>query len=129
LLALPVVAMAESNDPTIVKVAVDHKEMAEKDLKKIARAVEIRSRALAMALAEENPRPFRKSFLRLYLCLAVAYMCSSTNGFDANTFGGLSAEPDFAKYFGLTPKKQRRRRGALCRWSIYGLSLRRPSGR
>ncbi|OAA55496.1 General substrate transporter [Niveomyces insectorum RCEF 264] len=60
------------------------------------------STALAMALAEENPRPFRKSFLKLYLCLAVAYMCSSTNGFDANTFGGLSAEPEFARYFNLT---------------------------
>jgi hypothetical protein len=37
----------------------------------------------------ENPRPFRKSFIKLYLCLFVAYMCSSTNGFDANTFGRL----------------------------------------
>ena len=47
----------------------------------------IRSVALAEALAYENPRPWRKSFIRLYMCLAVAYMCSSTNGFDANTFG------------------------------------------
>jgi hypothetical protein len=47
----------------------------------------VRSVALAEALAYENPRPFRRSFIRLYLCLVVAYMCSSTNGFDANTFG------------------------------------------
>jgi hypothetical protein len=45
------------------------------------RTEEIRSRALAAALAEENPRPFRKSFLKLYLCLFFAYMCSSTTGF------------------------------------------------
>lgn len=45
------------------------------------------STTLALVLAEENPKPFWSSFLRLYLCLAVAYMCSSTNGFDANTFG------------------------------------------
>jgi len=45
------------------------------------RTQEIRSRALAAALAEENPRPFRKSFLKLYLCLFFAYMCSSTTGF------------------------------------------------
>jgi hypothetical protein len=46
-----------------------------------------RNVALAEALAIENARPFRKSFIKLYMCLFVAYMCSSTNGFDANTFG------------------------------------------
>ena len=56
----------------------------------IARSTGARSMALAEALALENPRPFRKSFLKLYLCLLVAYMCSSTNGFDANTFGKSS---------------------------------------
>ncbi len=53
----------------------------------IVRSTGARSMAFAEALALENPRPFRKSFLKLYLCLFVAYMCSSTNGFDANTFG------------------------------------------
>jgi len=78
--------MAQSSDPTIVKIDFEHKETM--DTKhSIAVAVEVRSRALAAALAQEQPHPFRKSFLRLYLCLAVAYMCSSTNGFDANTFG------------------------------------------
>jgi hypothetical protein len=78
--------MAPPIEPTIIKIDVDHKENAD-GRETVAKAVEIRSRALAAALAQERPRPFRKSFLRLYLCLAVAYMCSSTNGFDANTFG------------------------------------------
>jgi hypothetical protein len=52
-----------------------------------------RNAAFAEALALENPRPFRKSFIKLYLCLFVAYMCSSTNGFDANTFGRLLDRP------------------------------------
>lgn len=78
--------MALPTEPTIIKIDLEHKETTdERDT--IAAPVEVRSRALAAALAQEQPRPFRKSFLRLYLCLAVAYMCSSTNGFDANTFG------------------------------------------
>ncbi len=36
---------------------------------------------------QEDVNPFRRSFLRLYGCLFVAYLCSATNGFDANTFG------------------------------------------
>jgi MFS family permease len=105
--------MAKSTEPTIVKIDFEHRETADAT-STLARAAEVRSRALA----QEQPHPFRKSFLRLYLCLAVAYMCSSTNGFDANTFGtrlpfisesslttlgGLSAEKNFPTYFDLTP--------------------------
>ena len=39
------------------------------------------------ALLQEKPRPLRKSLLKLYACIFVAYLCSATNGFDANTFG------------------------------------------
>ena len=39
------------------------------------------------ALLQEKPRPLRKSFLKLYAVIFVAYLCSATNGFDANTFG------------------------------------------
>jgi hypothetical protein len=80
--------MAQSTEPTIIKIDLEHKETV--DAKHgVAVAVEVRSKALAAALAQEQPHPFRKSFRRLYLCLAVAYMCSSTNGFDANTFGQI----------------------------------------
>ncbi|KAI1612928.1 general substrate transporter [Exophiala viscosa] len=58
------------------------------------------------ALLRENPRVFRKSFLKLYGCLFVGYLCSATNGFDSNTFGGLSAIPAFKKYFGITTSNQ-----------------------
>jgi len=94
------VNMAPPIEPTIIKIDVDHKENAD-GREPVAKAVEIRSRALAAALAQEQPRPFRKSFLRLYLCLAVAYMCSSTNGFDANTFG---KRPLLHSEFSLTNK-------------------------
>jgi len=43
------------------------------------------------ALAQENPKPLRKSFRRLYACIFVAYLCCATNGFDANTFGRQSS--------------------------------------
>lgn len=39
------------------------------------------------ALLRENPRIFRSSFLKLYGCIFVGYLCSATNGFDSNTFG------------------------------------------
>ena len=39
--------------------------------------------------------------IHLYLILIPAYLCSTTNGFDSNTFGGLSALPAFVKYFDL----------------------------
>jgi hypothetical protein len=39
------------------------------------------------ALMKENPSPFRKSFFRMYAVIFVGYLCSATNGFDANTFG------------------------------------------
>ncbi|KAH8801366.1 general substrate transporter [Xylogone sp. PMI_703] len=58
------------------------------------------------ALMRENPSPFRKSFLRMYACIFVGYLCSATNGFDANTFGGLSAIPSFISYFGITTENQ-----------------------
>ncbi|CDO72080.1 hypothetical protein BN946_scf184962.g23 [Trametes cinnabarina] len=50
--------------------------------------------------------PLRPSFLSLYGCLFIAYLCSATNGFDANTFGGLSAIDTFVSYFGITPENQ-----------------------
>ncbi|KEF59366.1 uncharacterized protein A1O9_04210 [Exophiala aquamarina CBS 119918] len=58
------------------------------------------------ALAQESPKPLRKSFLRLYGCIFVAYLCCATNGFDANTFGGLSAMPGFVDYFGINKNNQ-----------------------
>lgn len=41
------------------------------------------------ALVRENPRVLRKSFLKLYGCIFVGYLCSATNGFDSTTFGML----------------------------------------
>ncbi|EXJ53421.1 uncharacterized protein A1O5_13355 [Cladophialophora psammophila CBS 110553] len=58
------------------------------------------------ALLQEKPRPLRKSFLKLYACIFVAYLCSATNGFDANTFGGLSAMPPFIDFFGINSNNQ-----------------------
>lgn len=46
-----------------------------------------RESRMQAALLEDNPRPLRKSFLKLYLCIFVGYLCSATNGFDSNTFG------------------------------------------
>lgn len=55
-------------------------------LKPTTQSVMTESRMQA-ALLRENPRIFRKSFLKLYGCIFVGYLCSATNGFDSNTFG------------------------------------------
>lgn len=39
------------------------------------------------SVLHEEVDPFRKSFLKLYGCLFVAYLCAATNGYDGNTFG------------------------------------------
>ncbi|GFZ50245.1 hypothetical protein JCM24511_08001 [Saitozyma sp. JCM 24511] len=49
----------------------------------------------------ERPHPWSKNMISLYLILIPAYLCSTTNGFDSNTFGGLSALPSFEAYFDL----------------------------
>ena len=46
--------------------------------------------------------PWAKHMIKLYLILIPAYLCSTTNGFDSNTFGGASALPAFIDYFNLT---------------------------
>lgn len=66
----------------------------------------IRDSRMTAAILAENPRPFRKSFLNLYVCIFVGYLCSATNGFDANTFGGLTAMTSFTDYFGITPTNE-----------------------
>jgi sugar porter (SP) family MFS transporter len=57
------------------------------------------SAAMAEALHKDPPRPWSKNMLQLYLVLCVGYLCSATSGFDANTFGGLLAMPEFTSYF------------------------------
>ncbi|KZT30214.1 general substrate transporter [Neolentinus lepideus HHB14362 ss-1] len=65
-------------------------------------AVEVlKDSQLASALLEERPSPYSFRMLKLWACLFVAYMCSAQNGFDANTFGGVSAMPNFKKQFGV----------------------------
>ncbi|CAK7226490.1 hypothetical protein SBRCBS47491_006249 [Sporothrix bragantina] len=85
-----------SKDP----LTIDHHEV---DLKPTTENVMTESRMQA-ALLRENPRPFRTSLLKLYGCIFVGYLCCATNGFDSNTFGGLSAIPQFTEYFGITSK-------------------------
>lgn len=66
------------------KVDFHHEEGATGETTVQSTMVESRMEA---ALMRENPNPFRKSFLRMYACIFIGYLCSATNGFDANTFG------------------------------------------
>ncbi|PCH41336.1 general substrate transporter [Wolfiporia cocos MD-104 SS10] len=56
---------------------------------------------LAAVLAKERPEPWSRSMIRLYLVVFVAYLCSATNGFDSNTFGGASAMSSFQTFFSV----------------------------
>ena len=63
---------------------------------------EMRYSRMAAAILADDPKPLRRSFLKLYLCIFVGYLCSATNGFDANTFGGLTAMSSFTDFFAIT---------------------------
>ncbi|EJU03047.1 general substrate transporter [Dacryopinax primogenitus] len=56
---------------------------------------------LQEVLKEEPPHPWSWPMIRLYGCLWVSYLCSMTNGFDANTFGGFTAMSTFEDYFNV----------------------------
>lgn len=81
--------MATPAQEPVKNAPIEHLENTSGKEEEVIASTGARNAAFAEALAFENPRPFRKSFIKLYLCLFVAYMCSSTNGFDANTFGRL----------------------------------------
>ncbi|EGO28066.1 hypothetical protein SERLADRAFT_447278 [Serpula lacrymans var. lacrymans S7.9] len=55
---------------------------------------------MAEVLLLEPPRFCSFNTFRLFCCLFVTYLCSAQNGFDSNTFGGVSAMPDFKAQFG-----------------------------
>lgn len=61
---------------------------------------EVQDSRFAAAVAQDKPHPLSKSLLLLYPILFVAFMNSAANGFDGNTFGGVSALPDFETRFG-----------------------------
>ncbi|MCJ1433926.1 hypothetical protein MMC27_003291 [Xylographa pallens] len=50
--------------------------------------------------AQYKPHPLSRGLLMLYPILFVAFMNSAANGFDGNTFGGVSSIPDFQARFG-----------------------------
>ncbi|KAK5127320.1 hypothetical protein LTR08_004359 [Meristemomyces frigidus] len=91
--------MADTKQP---EVAEHYKDPASTTKAPVIVETKMRQSRMTGALLAENPRPFRKSFLKLYLYIFVGYLYSATNGFDANTFGGLTAIPTFIDYFGIT---------------------------
>ncbi len=77
----------DSQDP---KAYITHDEIVSPGLAKGDGAVEhvrMRESRMEEALIQENPKAWRRSFVKLYACIFVGYLCSATNGFDANTFG------------------------------------------
>lgn len=80
------VTMADLQKPALV----DHQEdVADLDKAPVIAETHMRESRMTAAILAENPKPFRPSFLRLYACIFVGYLCSATNGFDANTFGSF----------------------------------------
>lgn len=67
-----------------------HDIVHDEDLDKVTTASCMKESRMQAALLRENPRVFRNSFLKLYGCIFVGYLCSATNGFDSNTFGTLN---------------------------------------
>jgi hypothetical protein len=72
---------------------IDHHEIVhDEDPIKVTTQNCMTESRMQAALLRENPHVFRKSFLKLYGCIFVGYLCSATNGFDSNTFGMLTVQ-------------------------------------
>lgn len=85
------------------KVGHTHVEDVEGNLEKPMPGVSVvkaQDSRFAAYLAQQRPSPLSISLLKLYPILFVAFMNSAANGFDGNTFGGVSALPDFQSRFG-----------------------------
>jgi hypothetical protein len=91
-------ALDEKN--TIEQVETRNSTIGDDDLRKNAKLVETQDSRFAAVNARTRPSPLSKSLLRLYPILFVAFMNSAANGFDGNTFGGVSSVPDFQARFG-----------------------------
>ncbi|KIW33267.1 uncharacterized protein PV07_00134 [Cladophialophora immunda] len=70
-----------------------HSEYVE-DVQPVSHAIQ-----LAEDMANAEYRPFSRSMLRLYGCLAIAYLCGCLNGYDGSLMGGLNAMSTYQKYF------------------------------
>ena len=68
--------------------------------KYVAKVVKTQDSRFAAVIARNKPNPLSRSLLMLYPILFVAFMNSAANGFDGNTFGGVSDVPDFQRRFG-----------------------------
>lgn len=69
------------------KPQASHHEEPQKDVEYGDEGLSTHGQRMQEALKRDNAKPFRKSFLKMYLCIFVGYLCSATNGFDSNTFG------------------------------------------
>ena len=65
-----------------------------------ATVVQTEDSRFAALNAQYKPHALSKGLLMLYPILFVAFMNSAANGFDGNTFGGVSSVPDFQARFG-----------------------------
>jgi hypothetical protein len=64
--------------------------------------IQIQDSRFAALNIKHKPNPLSKGLLMLYPILFVAFMNSAANGFDGNTFGGVSSVPDFQDRFGTS---------------------------
>jgi MFS family permease len=98
LTAEPQKALDEKGIATQIESVSGNPELEE--VGKHAKVVKTQDSRFAAVIARNKPNPLSKSLLMLYPILFVAFMNSAANGFDGNTFGGVSAIPDFQARFG-----------------------------
>jgi len=56
---------------------------------------------LAHDAVDTKPSPWTKQMTRLYLVLAVAYLCGCLNGYDGSLMGGLNGMKSYQRYFNM----------------------------
>ncbi len=56
---------------------------------------------LAHEVEQTKYKPFTVSMMRLYGCLAIAYLCGCLNGYDGSLMGGINGMKSYQSFFGM----------------------------
>lgn len=68
----------------------------------VATKVVIGDESYNQALLKEPPIPWNFIAIQVYLCSAIGFFCSTSNGFDSSLFGNLLTNPTFLDFFAVS---------------------------
>lgn len=86
------------------KPAGEHIAYVDDELRKnsVTKEANVRSVALAEAIAAQKPSKWSKNMLKLYAIMGIGYLVSTLNGFDSSLMGAINAMDSYQETFNLS---------------------------